>query len=157
MKKILFVAALFMAATSFAQQTGGSAYNSAIGAKISTGLAFTYKKFVTPKNALEGQAMFFREGIRFAGLYEFHFNIEGVDGLRWYVGPGAHVGFWKPEYKDKYNSSVDIGVDGVLGLDYKFKDLPLNLSLDWQPGFSVLGDAGLQPQFGGLAIRYVLQ
>jgi hypothetical protein len=157
MKKIMFLLALFATATSFAQQAGGPGYNSAIGAKISTGLAFTYKKFITGKNALEGQAMFFREGIRFAGLYEFHFNIEGVDGLSWYVGPGAHVGFWKPEYKNKYNSSVDLGVDGVLGLDYKFRDLPLNLSLDWQPGFSVLGDAGLQPQFGGLAIRYVLQ
>ena len=73
MKKLLFFAALFMAATSFAQQSNGPAYQSAMGAKISNGLAFTYKKFITNKNALEGQAMFFNEAVRFAALYEFHF------------------------------------------------------------------------------------
>ena len=102
--------------------------------------------------------MFFREGVRFTGLYEFHFyNIEGVNGLAWYVGPGAHIGFYIPKYKTQYNTAADIGIDGVIGLDYKIKNTPINLSLDWQPSYSILGNAGLQPQFGGLSIRYILQ
>ncbi len=157
MKKLLFSVCILFAVASFAQGPGASNYQTALGAKISSGVAFTYKKFVTNSNALEGQVMFFNEGIRFAGLYEFHFfNIPGVDGLGWYVGPGVHTGFWKARYKTKYNSAVDIGIDGVIGLDYKIPNAPVNLSLDWQPGFSILGDAGLQPQFGGFAIRYVI-
>jgi len=154
--RILFVIfSVFLVSTAVAQQEKSSNYNTAIGVKISGGGALTYKKFIKEMNALEAQGMFFSEGVRFAALYEFHYA-TGVSGLNWYVGPGAHVGFWKKTSRVKYNSNADLGIDGVLGLDYKFNNLPINLSLDWQPGYSFLG-AGLQPQFGGLSIRYVLQ
>ena len=160
MKRLLFVACLLIATITYSQENtaGGSDYQRALGIKISSGVAATYKQFVAPTKALEAEAMFFNEGVRLIGLYEFHFyNIQGVTGLGWYVGPGAHVGFYRSTYKDKYNTAADIGIDGVIGLDYKIKNVPLNLSLDWQPSYSILGNAGLQPQFGGLAIRYTLQ
>jgi hypothetical protein len=155
MRTLLLAICLFAATASFAQEARTIDYNTAIGAKISGGVALSYKKFIKPTHALEAQGMWFNEGIRFAALYEFH-EATGVPGLSWYVGPGAHVGFWKKSSRVKYNSSADLGIDGVLGLDYKFNGFPLNISVDWQPGYSFLG-AGLQPQFGGLAIRYVLQ
>ena len=160
--KIIFAAAMFLITTACYSQestitTGAPQYQSAIGAKISGGVAVTYKQFVANTKALEAEAMFFSEGIRLVGLYEFHFyNIPGVDGLSWYVGPGAHVGFYRPRDKS-FNTAADIGIDGVIGLDYKIKNIPINLSLDWQPSISLVGNAGLMPQFGGLAIRYVLQ
>jgi hypothetical protein len=102
--------------------------------------------------------MFFNKGIRLIGLYEFHFyNIEGMDGLAWYVGPGAHVGFYYARYKSTYNTILDLGVDGVIGLDYHLKKFPINISIDWQPSFGLLGKSGIQPQFGGIAIRYTPQ
>lgn len=157
MKLFLLTLAMLVAATGFSQQENGSQYNSALGIKISGGWAVSYKKFVSASNALEVQGMYFNEGVRFAALYEFHFfSFPGVEGLSWYVGPGAHVGFWKAEQRVAYNSRMDVGIDGVLGLDYKIPRLPINVSLDWQPGLSVLG-AGLQPEFGGVGIRYVLQ
>ena len=134
-----------------------ASYKTALGAKISAGVAASYKMFVTPKNALEVQSTFFKQGVRLVGLYEFHsYSFAGVPGLGWYIGPGAHVGFWKKNYRDKYNSTADIGIDGVIGLDYRIKNAPINLSLDWQPSLSLLGNAGLSPQFGGFAIRYIL-
>lgn len=157
MKIILSLFILFITIQGFSQQENGSLYKTALGAKISAGGAISYKTFLTSTNALEAQGMYFNEGVRFAALYEFHFySFEGVPGLAWYVGPGAHFGFWRKNSRVAYNSRMDVGIDGVLGLDYKIPDLPINISLDWQPGFSVLG-AGLQPQFGGLGIRYVLQ
>ncbi len=157
MKTTLAVIAMLFSMACFAQVESGSQYQSAIGAKISTGGAVTYKTFIKGNNALEAQGMYFNEGVRFAALYEFHFySFEGVPGLAWYVGPGAHFGFWRKNSRVAYNSTMDVGIDGVLGLDYKIPNIPINVSLDWQPGFSVLG-AGLQPQFGGFAIRYVLQ
>jgi hypothetical protein len=156
MKKLLVIATLFLAPKMYAQD--GPGYESAVGAKLSAGVAASYKKFVTSTNAVEAQAMFFKEGVRLVGLYEFHFyNIEGLPGLGWYVGPGAHIGFWRKNYKDTYNSRIDLGIDGVIGIDYRIKNTPINLSLDWQPSYSIAGTAGLMPSFGGLAIRYVLQ
>lgn len=148
---------LCVSVSAFAQMEDATSYQSAIGVKVSSGVAASFKKFVTPKNALEVQSTFFKQGVRLVGLYEFHsYAFAGAPGLAWYIGPGAHVGFWKKNYRDKYNSTADIGIDGVLGLDYRIKNAPINLSLDWQPSFSLLGNAGLSPQFGGIAIRYIL-
>jgi len=161
MKKILLAATLLITTACFSQETitttGGPEYQRAIGVKLSAGGAVTYKQFIANTKALEAEAMFFSEGIRLIALYEFHFyNIQGVDGLAWYVGPGAHVGFYRPRDKS-FNTAADIGIDGVIGLDYKIKNVPINLSLDWQPSFSLIGNAPLMPQFGGLGIRYILQ
>ncbi|TDH27423.1 hypothetical protein EXU57_07505 [Segetibacter sp. 3557_3] len=156
MKKLLFSLAMLVSFASFSQDVSGPPYATAAGVKISSGVAFSYKKFVTVKNALEAQALFFREGVRVIGLYEFHYPLEGVSGLAWYVGPGAHVGVYGSKYKAINNTRTDLGIDGVIGLDFKIPNVPINLSLDWQPSFSILGNAGLQPQFGGVGIRYVL-
>lgn len=158
MKLMVLIAVMASSLTGFAQQTNSSDYKASLGVKISSGLAASYKTFVNSSHALEANTTFFRQGVRLVGLYEFHFYaFDKAPGLSWYIGPGAHVGFWKKDFRDKYNSTVDIGIDGVLGLDYKIPGAPINLSLDWQPSYSVLGTAGLSPQFGGFAIRYVLQ
>ena len=158
MRSIALAFCLLAALYTSAQQSDVAPYQTALGVKISSGVAASYKTFVTSKNAFEAQSSFFKEGIRLVGLYEFHsYAFPGVPGLGWYIGPGVHVGFWKRNYRDKYNSTVDIGIDGVLGLDYKIPSVPLNLSLDWQPSYSVVGNAGLSPQFGGIAIRYIFE
>ncbi len=43
---------------------------------------------------------------------------------------------------------------GVIGLDYKFKDAPINVSLDWQPSFNFVGYNYFEGGWGGLGIRY---
>ena len=47
-----------------------------------------------------------------------------------------------------------VGVDGVIGLDYKFRGAPINLSLDWQPSFEFGDNRGFVSSWGGLGIRY---
>lgn len=154
MKKFLSAVIMFFLVYSVSAQ-GGQTYNRAIGIKFPAGFAITYKQFVTDKNNVEGEAMFWSNGFRAVGLYEFNFDIPGIDGLRWYVGPGAHVGFWNHNYKEeKHVSSAGIGIDGVLGLDYKFADYPINISLDWQPAVDIVGSSGFTPAYGGIGIRY---
>lgn len=87
---------------------------------------------------------------------EFHFPFQKAEGLAWYVGPGAHIGFYKNEFQKNYSSKMDLGVDGVIGLDYKFNGLPINISLDWQPSLSFTGNSGAHAAYGGVAIRYTL-
>ncbi|MCP9751113.1 hypothetical protein [Ferruginibacter sp. HRS2-29] len=131
---------------------GSHDYRTALGVKFYPG-AVSIKHFVTDKNAIEGIGYFWNRGTRITGLYEIHGDINGAPGLKWYIGPGAHVGF----YNTKYGGGSSVGVDGVLGLDYKIREAPINLSLDWQPSFEFGNNYGngFNGNWGGLAIRYV--
>lgn len=126
-------------------------YTTALGVKFYPG-AVSVKHFVKPSAAVEGLGYFWNKGMRITGLYEFHMNIANAEGLKWYVGPGAHVGFYNNKY---HNGGTSIGVDGVIGLDYKFKNAPINVSLDWQPSFEFSDYDGFSGNWGGLGIRYV--
>ena len=85
----------------------------------------------------------------------------GAPGLKWYVGPGAHIGIYNDQYRnrygDQYTGGAFIGIDGVLGLDYKFDKAPINLSLDWQPSIEFGTTNGFQPGWGGFGIRYTFK
>lgn len=151
MKVLLALAAFLLALAATAQP-----YNKAIGIKFPVGTGITYKRFISPKSALEFQALAARENFMVDGLYEFHFPFEKATGLSWYVGPGVHAGFYKSAYQKTYSSNFDLGIDNVLGLDYKFNGLPLNMSLDWQPTFSFTGNSGAHAAYGGVALRYTL-
>ena len=112
--------------------------------------AITLKKSIDGEKYLEGIAAFWNKGMRVTGLYEVHSNLLNVEGLKWYYGAGAHVGFYNDKY---YSGSTLIGIDGVLGLDYKIKGAPLNLSADWQPSFEFGNGSGFEG-WGGLSIRF---
>jgi hypothetical protein len=153
----VFVLLFMFVAVSQAQE-----YNSAIGLRLGTPLSVSYKKFISEQGAFEGVA-----GFRsFAGYswfnigayYQHHNEIASVNGLRWYYGAGANVYFWS--YDSGFidaGSSTSIGISGVLGLDYKFEDIPLNLSVDWIPTFFVNGYGnGFAGGYGALAARYTL-
>ncbi len=152
MKKIIVVTLLIASAKiSFGQST----YSKAIGVKFPAGFSVSYKDFLTDTRNLEAQATIWNKGFKVSGLYEFNFYVfNNADGLALFAGPGAHIGFWKQQYKSDYGSTIDIGIDGIIGLDYKFKDAPINLSVDWQPSITLIGSAGFAPASGGLAVRY---
>jgi hypothetical protein len=47
---------------------------------------------------------------------------------------------------------------GVIGLDYKFSEIPLNLSVDWMPTYFLGGYiGGFGGGYGSLSARYVLK
>lgn len=166
-KHFFFLFAAVLSTTLALAQPKGTSYKTAAGVKFYPG-AITVKHFIKNKEALEGLAYFWSHGFRITGLYEFHGPINGAPGLKWYAGPGAHIGAWnarwRDEYRDYYNrqySRTYVGIDGVLGLDYKINGAPINLSLDWQPSFN-LGNGpgeyyGFYSGFGGLGIRYTFK
>jgi len=153
MKKTMILFALIAALTTTqanAQKGSGQSYNTALGVKVWDGAGISLKHFVAPNAALEGIGYFWNRGARITGLYEFHNPINGAPGLKWYVGPGAHIGI----YNTKYGGQSFAGLDGVLGLDYKFYGAPINMSLDWQPSFEFGDNRGFIGSWGGLGIRY---
>lgn len=159
-KKVLALVvlmAIFQGVAMAQSNIGSTDYKTAIGVKFYPG-AITLKHFVTDKHALEGIAYFWNRGTRITGLYEIHADIPNASGLKWYIGPGAHVGFYNNKTYDgvNYGGRTYIGVDGVIGLDYKIRSAPINFSLDWQPSFEFGDGAGFNGNWGGIAIRYVL-
>ena len=151
---LLFILIFYFSPVTYAQSksANSTSYKSALGVKVWYGGGISYKHFFSSNNAGELIGYFWNRGTRFTGLYEIHGNIENAKGLRWYIGPGAHIGF----YNTKYGGGSFAGVDGVLGLDYKFNKAPINMSIDWQPSFE-FGDGrdrGFYGNLGGLGIRY---
>jgi hypothetical protein len=153
MRKALFlaIAVVFISLGAAAQSksANSSSYRTALGVKVWDGAGISLKHFFN-QNAGELIAYFWRNGVRFTGLYEIHGDISGATGLKWYIGPGAHIGF----YGTKYGDGVFAGLDGVLGLDYKFSGAPINISLDWQPSFEFGDGRGFYGSWGGLGVRY---
>lgn len=134
-------------------QSMGSTYRTALGVKVWDGAGITLKHFNAQGNAVEAIGYFYNRGFRLTGLYEFHGDIAGAQGLKWYIGPGAHVGFYNGS-RNNDDDDIALGIDGVLGLDYKFRGAPINMSLDWQPAFEFGDGRGFSGSWGGLGIRY---
>jgi hypothetical protein len=133
-------------------QSMGRSYRTALGVKVWDGGGISFKTFVAPNNAVEVIGYFYDKGTRLTGLYEIHGNVVDAPGLKWYIGPGAHLGFY--DYSEYKGDKVVAGVDGVIGLDYKINRAPINLSIDWQPSFEFADGRGFAGSWGGLGIRY---
>ncbi|MBS1744568.1 MAG: hypothetical protein JST21_00210 [Bacteroidetes bacterium] len=148
---------MFIAAAAPAQKMAmGSDYTTAIGIKFYPG-SITAKTFIREKHAIEGLLSVWNYGTRITGLYEFYGDINGVEGLKYYYGPGVHLGFWNHDWRDKFptrDGGAQFGFDGVVGLDYKIKNAPINVSLDWQPSFTFVGYNYFEGGWGGIGLRY---
>ena len=138
-------------------QSMGSDYQTAVGVKFWPG-ALTIEHFIQDNSALEGIANFWDHGFRFTGLYELHGDVSsGAPGLKWYVGPGAHIGWYNGGWShgDYYyrDGGFSLGVDGILGLDYKISGAPIAVSLDINP-FLELASHTYVDVWGGLGVKY---
>jgi hypothetical protein len=152
MKKVigLLIIATTLIGYNLSAQSMGRSYKTALGVKVWDGFGVSLKSFVNGNNAFEGIGYFWRNGTRITGLYEIHGDLSGAPGLKWYIGPGAHLGF----YNTRYGGGTVAGLDGVLGLDFKVNKAPINFSIDWQPSFEFGENRGFIGNWGGLGIRY---
>lgn len=133
-------------------------YTKSIGVKVSPG-AITYKNMYKTARAIETIGYVSLDGFSASILKEIYYPIDGAENLSWYIGYGGHMGVWSEEWKktnpNSSNSNIAVGFDGIIGFDYKINNSPLNISVDWQPAFSII-----QSYFknqGGISVRYVLK
>jgi hypothetical protein len=164
MKKLIFALALVLCCVFTVQSQ--SEYKTAVGLRLGYPAAVSLKHFISEKGAVEAFVGFrgytWVRLINVGALYQHHSIISEVEGLKWYVGGGA--GAWLWTYDKDFNFGADynnfnLGIMGCLGLDYKFADLPLNLSVDWVPTL-IVGDAyygGFTAGYGALSARYTLK
>ncbi len=141
-----------------AQGLSAQYYETAVGLRAGTFTGITAKHFFQGNQAIEGIVSFRWEGFNITGLYEVHNDAFDVSGLEWYYGFGAHLGFWNGRnvrWADDEGSYTVIGVDGIIGIEYNFAAVPINLSLDWKPAINLVGYTGFWGDGGALSIRYI--
>lgn len=133
-----------------AQYTAKSLYKTAFGVRV-VPLGVTFKTFLGQTNKAIELIGNFNDGFRVTGFYEWHGDLTVNKTLKWYIGLGAHGGYYDKNEKD----GISFGFDGIVGLDYKFKTLPINLSLDWQPSMELISPkTAFQSDRGGIAVRF---
>jgi hypothetical protein len=128
-------------------------YKLGLGLRLSTpsptiSSSVSVKYFLYESAAIEGLVSF---GTRFGigGLYEVHQQIGAEESLKWFFGGGAYIGF--------QNGLVYTGPMGVLGIDYKFTNAPVNLSLDWKPELDISPAINFVPDAFALSARFTLK
>ena len=155
MKKILLP--LFLA-FSIMISTYAQDYRTSLGIRGGLPAGITVKHFLNEKNAFEGILATRWAGFVVTGLYEFERWTGEYPALNWYFGFGAHLGTWTHGYNpnlDETYSGIVVGADGVIGIEYTFDEIPLNLSIDLLPSVNLVGFTGWGGINGALSIRYV--
>ena len=156
MKKVVLLTLLF---AFFVVSSNAQEYRTSLGLRAGLPYGLTIKHFLNKTNAIEGVLAGSYGGFIITGLYENEHWTGQYPGLNWFWGVGGHVGFWDPErnpnFNDTYTGSAVIGVDGIIGLEYTFEEIPLNLSLDLLPAVNLIGYTGWGGINGALSIRYV--
>ncbi|AQG81988.1 hypothetical protein [Spirosoma montaniterrae] len=52
--------------------------------------------------------------------------------------------------------NTHIGISGILGFDWRLKQVPISLSVDWAPTFFFINRTGFSPINGAFSARYIL-
>ena len=148
MKKVLLVLSVFLSTLSFSQS-----YKTAIGVKGGyPGYgSLNAKHYFTGSSAIEASIGGGANFLWLQGLYEINQALP-TDGLNWYLGVGPNVGLGNLTN----NSGVYFSGSGVIGIEYTFQDLPINLALDTGPVIEIIPTLGFNWS-GGIAVRYTLK
>lgn len=158
MKKIAIVCTSIALITS-TQSLSAQDYKTALGVRLSSANAMqnnsiSIKQFINEKTAIEG-LFTFGDPLSLGALLEFHKPLS-ASGLRYFYGAGGYIGFVKTVNVATQKTSTDpnFGAQGVIGLDYKFNNIPLNISLDWKPELNIVNDINFEPAAIGFTARF---
>jgi hypothetical protein len=96
--------------------------------------------------------------------YLIHKDIRALDGLQWYFGAGGQFRYQSLRYRYwdgvtldyEYERATDygIGLDGIIGAEYKFKDLPISIAADVNLYMEIINQPFLFLPQGGVTGRY---
>ena len=136
-------------------------YKTAIGVRLSSASAavnnsISVKQFINDRAAIEG-LFSFGDPLALGAMLEIH-KPMAASGLTWFSGGGGYLSFLKTYNPNTLKNETDpsFGAMGVLGLDYKFTNVPLNLSLDWKPELNIVSDINFEPAAVGFTARFTL-
>ncbi len=158
MKKTIF-AILLVSGIVFTGSLQAQDYKTALGVRLSSAHAMvnnsvSVKHFITQSLAVEG-LLSFGDPLAIGTLASLHKPLA-AEGLSYFYGGGAYIAFVKTTNTTTQKTTTDpnLGAQGIIGLDYKFSNIPLNISLDWKPELNLVTDINFEPSAIGLTARF---
>ena len=112
-----------------------------------------------------------RSSVSLQGRYLIHkdLGVREIPGLDWYYGMGAQLRVFNVDYRYRYYPTnekkqgitrtdrvthTDIGLDGIIGLEYSWREVPITVFADVNLFLEILDDPFLPALQGGAGFRY---
>lgn len=133
-------------------------YKTSIGIRYGIEKGISVKHFVSSNTAFE--VIISRDGYyqatRITAIYEIEKSLGKYKQLFWFYGVGSHVSFYKSKLNqnntqagyyddrgsrhesDKRLNYTSGGFDGIIGIEYQMKHIPLNIRVDSKPNINIL-------------------
>jgi len=162
MRKTLLAICLWIPGVICAQN-----YTRDAGIRVGDFVSVSYRQFQDDFQALEGVLFIGRRGMTIGVLKE-HFEPafgQISENIVFKYGYGAHAGFrsinhyriLNRKYElETYRFTPLIGIDGLIGLEYQFPEIPFLAGIDIKPyvEFSIIQIFSLYLQSVGFSIKY---
>lgn len=145
---LLFTIVMFTSGIAMAQ------YDFAIGLRSGGTSGLTLKKN-NGNSAVEGILGFWHHGISVTGLWEKQQNAFNEPGFTLFYGFGGHVAFYDDDFDGRGgvawynhphhidNGDFGIGIDGIVGLEYKIPNVPLAIDISLKPYMEIVSEGGV--------------
>jgi len=164
MKHILFLITILLTiSTSYAVQAQHN-YKTALGLRLNGGAGISVRHALKGNQSIEGILYSRWRGLNITGIYSVNYPVFDEPGFNFFIGGGGHIGFWDrdrspwwDENKRYHDTRMVIGIDGQIGLEYTFKNIPLNLAVDWKPAFNIIGITNFWAGDAALSVRYTFK
>ena len=164
--KYLLLASLILAFSSLYSQ---QLYDKSGGIRLGHTSGLTYKKFILENEAMEMILSGRNDGLQFTAIYMFHEPMEFSFNDRFYLhyGLGGHIGYEKfddlakvlsnaagDEFIYEERSFFAMGIDGSLGIEYRWLEIPATFGFDIKPYFNFIGMRYTKAKFWDAAISF---
>lgn len=101
-------------------------------------------------------------------LWQQDLNLDGLSGLDWYYGVGGQIKSisvrYRYDYEDRFGNEynniystanyINLGADGIIGLEYTFKEVPLSIFADVNLFLEIYRNPFFIHGQGGIGVRY---
>lgn len=145
----------------------GQGFNQAVGIRGGITSGFEYRYYVSDTQSFKGLLGTRDGGVQLHGFAEFYkYDLFSFSyQLVFYYGLGGHLGYERwDEMRYQNNSRVEDartsflgGIDGVMGVEYLFYEVPFSAGLEIKPYFDVFGRRGFDIQLYDVAftVKYL--
>lgn len=144
MKKLFIILLLVLPSIGFAQ-----VFENAVGIRGGLTAGFEYRFYTDDANSFKFLLGTHDGGVQIHALKEFHqYDLFSfTDRLVLIYGAGLHVGYeqWEKRYIegnytwDEDRTAFLVGLDGLIGLEYLFSEVPVSVGFEAKPYFDLLG------------------